>query len=79
MMMSIDWFSLRISNSPTKPYTVDLYSRRDTKAAVESDIECSMVHVVSIEKMYSYAALHSFPTVLPLKIDHCSTKTAILL
>lgn len=56
MMMSIDWFSLQISNSLTKPYTIDLYSRRDTTAAVESDIECLMVHVVNIKKIYSYAA-----------------------
>lgn len=51
MMMSIDWFSLQISNSLTKPYTVDLYPRRDTTAAVESDTECLMVHVVNIEKI----------------------------
>lgn len=49
--MSIDWFSLHISYSLTKPYTIDLYSRMNQVTAV--DIECLTVCVVIIRRHIS--------------------------
>lgn len=58
--LHIDWFSLQISNSLTKPYTIDLWSRMNPAAAGESDIECLMVRVVIIQRyIQSYTAHYS--------------------